>query len=269
MRHRRLDSRAVMSLPDDLIRFWRALDDRLSSVAPTRWGALVTDGRFPAIWDANYARIDSPVEGLRLLEVSDVLVPALERVGAQTFHVVSFFPEETRDVLAELSLRGHTLSWDVVMRFDGDTAPHDRSIVVEELRTGAELWDTVQASLSLFEITDPEAVRQLRRLEKEVLSSNKRWFGVREDDELVSVAALVELAGVGYLDNVATFPRARGKGYGSALVACAVDTALAGAAEHVYLLADPDGPVRMYERLGFREVGRLGSTRGPIPTIDR
>jgi ribosomal protein S18 acetylase RimI-like enzyme len=260
----------VTPLPNDLIRFWRALDDRLSSVVTTRWGALITDARFPSIWDTNYARIDRPVEGLRLREIEEALVPALERVGAGTFHVVSFFPNETREVLAELSRRGHTLSWDVVMRFEGDAVSGDGRVIVEELQAGSELWDTVEASLSLFEIADPEAVRQLRRLEVDVLSrSAKRWFGVREGGKLVSVAALVELAGTAYLDNVATFPKARDKGYASALTTHAVATALARDAEHVYLLADPDGPVAMYQRLGFREVGRVGSTKGPIPSPRR
>jgi ribosomal protein S18 acetylase RimI-like enzyme len=259
----------VTHLPDDLIRFWRALDDCLSTVCETPWGAIVTDQRFPSIWDTNYARIDRPVEGLRLREVEEALAPALERVGAETFHVVSFFPEETRDVISELSSRGHTLSWDVVMRFEGTASPNAGGPVVEELHAGAELWDTVQAALSLFDVTDPEAVRQLRRLEEEVLSrSAKRWFGVREDGELVSIAAMLELAGIGYVDNVATFPKARGKGYASALTAHAVETALGRDARHVYLLADPDGPVTMYRRLGFREIGRIGSTKGPIPTPD-
>ena len=100
--------RDVARLPDDLIRFWRALDDRLSEVSATRWGALVTDPRFPAIWDANYARIDRPVEHLDLREVRDLLVPALQRAGAETFHVVSFFAEESRGILTELSSLGHT-----------------------------------------------------------------------------------------------------------------------------------------------------------------
>jgi GNAT superfamily N-acetyltransferase len=260
----------VTPLPEDLIRFWRVLDDRVSTVRPTRWGAVVTDDRFPAIWDTNYARIDRPVEGLGLGEVEDALLPALERAAAETFHVVSFFPEETLELLSELSSRGHTLSWDVVMRFEEAVDSGERRPAIEELRDGAELWDTVKASLSLFEIADPGVVRQLRRLEEEVLSRcGKRWFGVREGGELVSIAALLELAGVGYVDNVATFPLARGKGYASALTTHLVDAALAGDAEQVYLFADPDGPLTMYRRLGFREVGRVASTKGPIPPGER
>jgi hypothetical protein len=51
-------------IPHDLIRFWRALDGLFGAPETTWWGAVVTDPRFPTIWDANYARIDRPVTGL-------------------------------------------------------------------------------------------------------------------------------------------------------------------------------------------------------------
>src|SRR5881397_1055045 len=98
-----------MPIPDHVNRFWRALDDRLARVEPTWWGAVVTDERFAEVWDTNYARIDAAAPDLRLAEIARGLLPALERVGTQTFHVVSFHPEETTDLLAELSTIGHTL----------------------------------------------------------------------------------------------------------------------------------------------------------------
>jgi len=86
---------------------------------------------------------------------------------------------------------------------------------------------------------------------------------------IVALAALVQLEGVGYLDNVATFPQARGRGMASAIVSRAIELARDSGAEHVSLFADPDAlpVVRMYERLGFREVGRLASTKGPVGTV--
>ncbi len=87
----------------------------------------------------------------------------------------------------------------------------------------------------------------------------------------MALAALVQLEGVGYLDNVATFPEARGRGIASAIVARAIELARGSGAEHVSLFADPDAlpVVRMYERLGFREVGRLASTKGPVADVLR
>ena len=45
-------------IPAHVLRFWRALDAMLGSVQLTSWGAIVTDERYPAVWDANYARVD-------------------------------------------------------------------------------------------------------------------------------------------------------------------------------------------------------------------
>lgn len=235
---------------------------------PTWWGAVVTDGRSPAVWDANYARIDEPASDVSLDDVAAALVPALGRSGTEVFHTVMFHPEETTGLLTELSTLGHTLSWDMIMEKTGNPSIAVNGAIVEELETGTELWDRVGASMELFGI-EPDVMLQLRSIE-EILPSvgGKRWFGIRDaEDVVISLAALVVLEDVGYVDNVATFPRGRGKGYASALTARVVGEALASGARHVCLLTDPaeTAVVRMHERLGFRDVGRLASTKGPLP----
>jgi ribosomal protein S18 acetylase RimI-like enzyme len=253
-------------IPDDLIRFWRALDGLFGDPEPTWWGAVVTDPRFPTIWDANYARIDRPVEGLTRAEVEATLAPVLRRVGARAIHVVSFFPEETRDLLAEMSSLGDALSWDVVMRFEGTGREASLPVEIEELPGGDALWSLVRESFGVFGIDDPSAVTQLDTIEREVLGpAGKRWFGARVEGAIASVGALLALEGVAYIDNVATFPAARRRGLASALAAHVVRTAVAEGATGVYLLADLDGPTQLYGRIGFAEVGRIASTRGPFP----
>jgi ribosomal protein S18 acetylase RimI-like enzyme len=244
------------------------MDGLFADVRPTPWGAVVTDGRFPRIWDANYARVDHGAPTLD--EVAADLVPALRDAGATAFHVVAFDPDEAADVLVALSARGHRLGWDLVMRADpARPAPELSPVRVEELPPGDELWDAVARSLLLFGTEPGEAVTQLRRIESEVLGpGGKRWFGARDDeDAIVSLAALLQVEGVGYLDNVATEPAARGRGLASAVTARAMEAAAAAGAAEVYLLVDPDEApvVAMYGRLGFRAQGRIASTRGPIP----
>jgi ribosomal protein S18 acetylase RimI-like enzyme len=259
-----------MPIPEHIHRFWKALDERHFHTEPTWWGAVVTEARFPAIWDFNYARVDEAAPGLTLAEVADALLPALAEVGTDMFHVVCFHPEETTDLLVELSTLGHSLSWDVVMDLAGDPAIEPVDVHVEPLEAGDELWARVEDSLALFG-NDAAVSEQLRRIEEETFSDeHKRWLGVRDDGgAIVALAALVQLEGVGYLDNVATFPEARGSGFASAIVAHAIELASASGAEHVSLFADPQAlPVRrMYERLGFREVGRLASTKGPVESV--
>lgn len=256
-----------MPVPEHIERFWKALDDSLGHAEPTWWGAVVTDERFPAIWDINYARVDAATPDLALAEVTDVLLPALAEVGTDTFHVVCFHPEETTGLLVEISTLGHTLSWDLVMDQMTEPAVRPADARVEPLEPGAELWSRVEESLALFG-NEPTVAEQLRAIEEATFAAgHKRWLGVRDDEGvIVALAALVLLEGVGYLDNVATFPQARGRGLASSIVARAIDLAREGGADHVSLFADPDdvAVVRMYERLGFREVGRLASTRGPV-----
>jgi ribosomal protein S18 acetylase RimI-like enzyme len=86
------------------------------------------------------------------------------------------------------------------------------------------------------------------------------------DGSIVSLAALLLLEGVGYVDNVATFPSARRRGFASALTRHVARVAFEEGASTTCLLTDPDAPklVRLYRRLGFREAGRIASTRGPV-----
>jgi ribosomal protein S18 acetylase RimI-like enzyme len=256
-----------MPIPDHVVRFWRAVDELVGSVRPTWWGATVTEPALPQIWDANYARVDRPVEDVTAADIEAELVPALTAAGATTFHVVSFFPDQTKALLAELSSRGHRLSWDLAMDLTGTPADAP-AIGVVALEPDDAFWPRLTESFSLFGVDAADASGQLCRLEQTLTVGGKRWFGVRDGDgAVVSLGAMLVLDGVGYVDNVATFPEARERGFASAITARIAREARSTGAEHVILLADPDAPkvVRMYERLGFRGVGRLGSARGPVP----
>jgi ribosomal protein S18 acetylase RimI-like enzyme len=258
----------MADLTDDLVAFWAALDGHLERVEPVRWGAVVTDRRFPDVWDANYARVETDDEELSLTEVAGSLDPAIDAAGAAAFHVVMFRPEATTRLLTELSSRGDRLSWDVVMSHEGgplevaQNGPGD-PLEVEELPIDHELWDRLGSSLAWFGVKEPEVVRQLLHLEREAMDPGrmKRWFGVRDDrGEVMTLAALIQLAGLAYVDDVVTVPEARGRGYARAVVTRIVREARASGARRTFLLVDPDGPVSLYERLGFREVTRMGST---------
>jgi ribosomal protein S18 acetylase RimI-like enzyme len=260
------------SVPDHILRFWRAIDLLFDRVAPTRWGAVVTDSRFPAIWDVNYARIDEPTSDLTLSEIEDSLLPAIRSSGARMEHVVSFRPDLTEPLIGALEGRGHRITWDLVMEQIEDAAGDDHGRV-EDLTPGPELWNTVTESLGLFGVDDRDACRQMTAIERDVLTAaGKRWFGVRQGDgAIVSLGAVMVLEGVGYIDNIATFERARGRGHASAVTSRAIRAAEQAGAVHVCLFADPDDAavVGMYERLGFGAVGRLVASRGPLPDRDQ
>jgi ribosomal protein S18 acetylase RimI-like enzyme len=255
-------------VPDHIHRFWIAMDALFSEVHPTGWGAVVTDGRYPRVWDANYARLDAP-GAVSVDAVEAELLPRLHAAGATTMHVVSFDPEAHATVLSALSARGHRLGWDLVMEQHDEVPPRGDPVAVEELTPGPELWERVGESLALFGVDPEDAVEQLRGIERDVMApGGKRWYGVRDaSGTIVALAAALVLDDVGYIDNVATFPQARRRGYAGALTHPAARAARARGARRVILLADPDDPsaVGIYRRLGFMEAARLASTRGPLP----
>jgi ribosomal protein S18 acetylase RimI-like enzyme len=253
----------VDDIADDLVRFWTAHDVRLEHVEPTWWGAVVTDGRFPDVWDTNYARVETGDRSVRLEEITEALMPALEAANAAAVHVVMFRPHATGGLLDELAARGDVASWDVVMVHTDEEASPTSSVRVEELPIDGHLWSSIESSLPAFGVTEAAATRQLVRIEREVLDPGrvKRWFGVRDPSgEAVALGALVALAGLGYVDNVVTLPHARGLGYARAVVSRIVREARAAGLERTFLLAEPQGPVALYEGLGFREATRIAST---------
>lgn len=260
--------RPMTTLPGHVLRFWRALDERFASVEPVWWGAVVTDARFPMIWDANYARVDVAAPDLRVADIEDHLLPALRDADAPVMHVVMFHPDEATSLLSELSSRGDRLGWDLVMDLEGEPPP-PTEVAVVPLEGRVDLWDTVADSLVLFGAEPGEALEQFRALERDVLApAGKRWFGVVDQNGTVqSLGAVVVLGDVGYVDNIATFPPFRGRGLASAVTAMIAREARRAGANHVFLLADPGASaiVSMYERLGFGSAGSLASARGPIP----
>lgn len=255
-----------MPLPELVVRMWREMDAAFTNVAPQPWGAVITDPRFPAIRDVNYARLDPGPERPTVAAIEHALLPALDEVGADVMHVVSFDPEGDRGLLVTLSSRGHRLSFDAVMV--GVRPPPPPAIPVTELAPTPDLWRWVSASLDLFGATEASERSQLTSIERDVMApAGKRWFAVMDGSEPAALAALLVVGGVGYLDNVATFPRWRGRGYASALAARLTHEAADAGAEDVCLVADPRSRavIRMYERAGYRDVGRLAATRGPPP----
>ncbi|MBI2238004.1 MAG: GNAT family N-acetyltransferase [Actinobacteria bacterium] len=252
---------------EHLLRFWRALDDLFEAVEPAWWGAVVSDARFPSIWDVNYARVETGVPDLTLAEVEGTLRPALARTGARNVHLVLFHPGELTGLLSDAGMRGDRLTWDTVMEYRGNGSPPDGGVAVEEpLRFDTAFWARHRESLREFDIHDEATMDQLVTLEREVMiPAGKRWFTVSEGREVVAYGSLLLLEGIGYVDHVVTFPAARRKGYASAVVSrIAAESAGAGA-ERLYLLAEPrGGATGLYERLGFAEVGKLASTLRPM-----
>jgi len=244
---------------EPLLRFWRAQDDLFDRVEEAWWGAVVSDPRYPRIQEPNYARVET-TQPVSLLEVEDALVPAMERSGSRRSHVVVFHPQEQTDLIVEASTRGERLAWDLVMAYTGE--PSDDDPRVRELTEPDDaFWSSHRASLRWFDIAEDEVLDELQAIERDVLApAGRRWFVVDGPDGVDALAALLVLAGAGFIDNVVTFPAARRRGFARALTRRAVTEATAAGAERTYLLAEPDGlAAGMYEGMGFEPVTQIAS----------
>ncbi len=251
---------------EPLLRYWRAQDDLFERVELTWWGAVVSDPRFPRVHEGNYARIETR-QLVRLDEVRALARPALDRTGSPTEHVVLFFPEDQTDLLAEASMEGRKLTWDLLMQHRGPLADEtaDPAPIDEITRFDRAFWRDYRESARQFDIDDDDVLEQMAAIERTVMiPAGRRWFAVRELGSRVAFGSLLVLEGVGYLDHVVTIPPARRRGYATALVRRILAEMLAVGAERLYLLADPDGAaVGLYERLGFTRVCQTASWLGP------
>jgi GNAT superfamily N-acetyltransferase len=225
----------------------------------------VSDRRFPRVQEPNYARVEtaSPV-GLR--EVEARLLPAMARSGSRREHVVVFRPDAQTELIVEASTRGERIAWDLVMTHAG--APPDGDPRVREVpELDDAFWSAHRASLRWFDIDEDEVLDQLQAMERGVfVPAGRRWFAAAGGDGVEALAALLVLDGVGFVDNVVTFPAARRRGLATALTRRVVAEAAAAGAGRTYLLAEPgSAPARMYERLGFAPVTQIASWISDLP----
>jgi predicted GNAT family acetyltransferase len=244
---------------EPLLRFWRAHDALFERVEPAWWGAVVSDARFPAIREPNYARVET-AEPVGLTEIEDLLLPAMRRSGSTGAHAVVFRPEEQTDLIAAASTRGERITWDLVLRFEGPVEL-ETSRVEEVADPSEDFWAIHRVSAALFDIEGEVTLDQMQAMEREVMvPGGRRWFAAVDGGRPVALAALLVLDRVGFVDHVVTFPEQRRRGLAEALTRRLVFEAAAAGSEAAYLLADPRGDaVRIYERIGFERVSHLAS----------
>jgi ribosomal protein S18 acetylase RimI-like enzyme len=272
-----------VTLPEPLRTFWYSVDRApfVEGAGPTRYGVVVTDSRFPRVWDANHSAVLEDVADLTLEELRADLRPALRQAGATHEHIEIW--DASRDSPAYRQLRAErpvpgvrpSSAPDVVMVFDPASEPHrarPSEVVVQEITDPDEdFWAWYRGTRSQFgeELPEP-VVDQLVRRDREVYApAGERWFAGLVGGELAGFTSLLSSARVGYLDNVVTMPEFRRKGVATATVVGAMRGSLEVGDELVHLLAEKGAsPQSLYERLGFRVVAEVESFTRPLPLGD-
>jgi ribosomal protein S18 acetylase RimI-like enzyme len=237
---------------DRAFAFLRRGDVRGTHEQPFRFGTAVFTPALPLRHDSNLLYVDRPVASAGELEhEADRLFAEaglahrtlLFREAAEGDRIAAALPEWERDehvVMVQLREPDATVDTSSVVEIGHEGIRPARRRMIETYP-----WGTPAVSEQLLDYK-PLLARWV----------TVRGFGVPVDGEVVSYADLY-LDGTGaQIEDVATLPEHRGRGYAKAVVSRAAEEARAAGADFVFLVADAnDWPKELYARLGFDVVG--------------
>jgi ribosomal protein S18 acetylase RimI-like enzyme len=245
--------------------FLRDLDEGAStSTEQFELGAAFFNAELPHVYDRNFVLITNPDAQARpVLDAADRLQG---RAGLKHRKVV-FEPEPAgARVTSALAAAGWEQRRLSVMAFRGDPAALEDPTPADE--AGEVDREALLPALEALIRTEPwgsdeEVVRQLRAADAAVARAvRQRCFARIVDGKVVASCRLFSDGSTAQVEDVATVPGHRQRGYAGAAVRRAVREALA---DHdlVFLNAvDGRWVKHWYERLGFEQVGlRYEATR--------
>jgi ribosomal protein S18 acetylase RimI-like enzyme len=226
-------------------------DLSVERVVDTRFGPALFNDTHPTIWFLNVLRVELPGDA-----TAEEIAAEAERVQAGLGHRRVILPVGRTDLVEGFRRLGWEPDHFLFMVYRGGGEPADTArtedVAPERLRRLREAiireWQEDADAMTVSEIIAAEMLQ--------MKAVGARIFGIVEGDEVVSSAQLYSDGRTAQVEEVATLPDYRGRGYASALVTRAIEEAVAGKHEFIFLVADGDGwPKKLYNRLGFEEVG--------------
>jgi ribosomal protein S18 acetylase RimI-like enzyme len=232
--------------------FEELIRDRcVERVVETRFGPALFNDTHSTIWFLNVLRADNAGDAS-----AEEIAAETDRVQAELGHRRVILPVGRDDLVEGF----RHLEWEpdhfLFMAYRGDSEPVDTTrteeVRPEQIRQLREAiireWQKDADTKTVSEIISAEMLQ--------VQAANSRIFGIVEDGVVVSSAQLYSHGGTAQVEEVATLPDHRGRGYAKALVTRAVEEAVTGKHEFIFLVADGDDwPKKLYARLGFEELG--------------
>jgi GNAT superfamily N-acetyltransferase len=215
--------------------------------------ALLTPS-LPLVWQLNAVRVENGDAGVRELEAA-----ADAALGHASHRKLVVHDQAVGARLArELARDG----WNVYrLRVMVRDRPPEREV---PHGIGGEVdRATGTRALAAFRREQPfgwqeEAVQQLTAMDERYSRATRaRDFAAPLDDP-AAACRLYTADGLAQVDEVGTLERRRRRGYASAAVTAAVETAAAEGCDPIFLLTDAaDWPQHLYSRLGFSPIGEL------------
>jgi ribosomal protein S18 acetylase RimI-like enzyme len=232
--------------------FLRRGDVRGTAERPSRFGTAVFTPELRRRYDSNLLYVDRPVGS------ADELVEETDRLFSEAglAHRAVLFRDDAEGEGIVPELDGWRVERHVVMVQQRTPEPAATDAVEE---VGHEQIAPARRKQILSYPWSSDEVADELLAYKELLA---RWVDVRgfamlDGGDVVSYADLYSDGRDAQVEDVATLPEHRGRGYAKAVVARAADEARAAGADFVFLVADEeDWPRELYGRLGFDVVGR-------------
>jgi ribosomal protein S18 acetylase RimI-like enzyme len=232
--------------------FEEQIRDRCAErMVETRFGPALFNDTHATVWNLNVLRVERPDDA-----TAAEIAGEADRVQAGLGHRRVILPPCS----AELEAGFRKLGWEtdhlLFMVYRGSAEPVDAGQVdevePERLRRLRE-----KIVLEWRSTMDKATVEEIMAADLLVWrEANARTFAITKGGEVVSAAELYSDGRTAQVEDVATLPSHRGRGYAKATVTRAVEEALAGGHEFIFLVADGEGwPKDLYRKLGFEEVG--------------
>ena len=238
-----------------VLAFMRASFVRSADAArPIEAGVVLSTPSMPVVWSVNQLRVKDSLGYPALVALAD------EQLADFAYrHIV--VEHQLAGPALEQAFRaaGWKVERELLMILTG--AP-DRAAdlsVVDEAEED-EWLDVMARWYGEDTNTSTEWLAQLvAHSRRDARTNRDRLLGVRSGDgRLVAITKLRGDGSTAQVEDVYTVPEARGRGYARALVSRAAELARAGGHDLVFIVADDeDWPKQLYERVGFRALGRV------------
>ena len=232
--------------------FEELMRDRcVERVVETPFGPALFNDTHSTIWFVNVLRADNAGDA-----TAEELAAEAERVQAGLEHRRVILPVGRPDLVEGFRELGWEPDHFLFMAYRGGAEPADTART-EEVRPG-QIRRLREAIIREWQKdADDKTVSDILAADLlQIEAVGSRVFGIVEDGVVVSSAQLYSHGGTAQVEEVATVPECRGRGYAKALVTRAVEEAVAENHEFIFLIADgEDWPKELYARLGFEELG--------------
>jgi predicted GNAT family acetyltransferase len=230
----------------------RVTDGAADEVSVWEYGIAVITTALPRVWDANQFRLGDNVDAA----AGDIAASAAEiAADAKLNHVAIVAPQEQAEALwPGLEPLGYDRTRFVYMALR--RRPDSPSQDVAEVTAGDVAASRAEMTLEFFP-GNHELVDQLAELDRRLARTiGGRWFAIRDDGQVAARAWLLGADGVGQVEDVATTPAKRSRGYARAVVSAAALASLDAGDELTFIVADADDAVtRLYRSIGFEPLG--------------